>query len=67
MVDPRKMSDARLEQLRLDLCQKGDLLGCRDPSLAAVRGRLRWIAREQTRRADEARQRAGDTVYLQAA
>ena len=67
MADLRTMSDDRLEDTRLDLCRRGDPMGANSPSLKAVQGKLRAVAKEQTRRADKARQRAGSPTYLQAA
>ena len=67
MADLRTMSDDRLEDIRLDLCRRGDLMGANSPSLRAVQEQLRAVAKEQTRRADGARQRVGRSNYLQAA
>lgn len=55
VVDIRSISDAKLEALRQQLIQRGDLGSYRTPGLAAIRGQLRTVAREQSRRADEAR------------
>ena len=54
MADLRTYADDALEALRQQLIRKGEMLGYETPGLAAVRGQLRAVAKEQTRRAEEA-------------